>query len=93
MRPTLYYPSGAGRSQSYVAPAALDDGLADTLDLRRTLVAVRPTRGVTKADMVNNAALPRIDIDPETFRIEVDGDEIVPAPADQLPLAQLYALF
>jgi len=75
MRPTLYYPSGAGRSQSYVAPAALEAGLADRLGLRRTLVAVQPTREVTKADMVLNDALPAIEIDPETFRITVDGDE------------------
>ncbi|HEX8487104.1 MAG TPA: urease subunit alpha [Propionibacteriaceae bacterium] len=93
MRPTLYYGSGASRSQSYVSPAALDHGLADSLGLRRSLVAVKSTRDVTKADMVNNDALPRIVIDPETFSIEVDGDLIVPAPADRLPLAQLYALF
>ncbi|HYP46746.1 MAG TPA: urease subunit alpha [Propionibacteriaceae bacterium] len=93
MRPTLYYAGGSARSQSYVAPAALDHGLADQLGLQRSLVAVRPTRGVTKADMVNNSALPDIRIDPESFRIQVDGDEIVPAPADRLPLTQLYNLF
>ncbi|MBA3530223.1 MAG: urease subunit alpha [Propionibacteriaceae bacterium] len=93
MRPTLYYPSGATRSQTYVAPAALENGLADTLDLRRTLVGVLPTRDIGKADMVNNAELPSIQIDPETFRIEVDGDEIVPNPVDRVPLGQLYALF
>jgi urease subunit alpha len=93
MRPALYYPSGAGRSQSYVAPAALDNGLADSLGLNRALVAIKPTREVGKADMVNNDAQPVIKIDPESFRIEVDGSEIVPAPADWLPLAQLYALF
>jgi urease subunit alpha len=93
MRPALYYASGAARSQSYVSPAALDAGLADTLGLQRTLVAVKPTRDVRKSDMVNNDALPRITVDPETFRIEVDGDEIVPAPAERLPLAQLYSLF
>ena len=43
--------------------------------------------------MVLNDALPSIVIDPETHRIEVDGDEIVPAPAAELPLAQLYNLF
>ncbi len=43
--------------------------------------------------MVNNTALPRIDIDPETFAIDVDGERIDPAPATELPLAQLYAMF
>jgi urease subunit alpha len=93
MRPTLYYPSGPVRSQTYVSPAALADGLEAKLGLRRQLVAVKPTREVRKTQMINNATLPRIEIDPETFRIEVDGDEIVPNPVATVPLGQLYALF
>lgn len=92
MRPTLA-DDGSAHGVSFVSPAALEDGLADRLGLRRRLAAVRPTRGVTKADMVNNTALPRIDIDPETFAIDVDGERIVPAPATELPLAQLYSMF
>ncbi len=93
LRPALYYGSGSYRSQSYVAPAALDAGLAEELGLRRQLVAVKPTRSVGKAQMINNDALPTIKIDPETFGIAIDGDEITPAPAASLPLAQLYQLF
>ena len=43
--------------------------------------------------MINNSATPAIDIDPETFAIAIDGETVVPAPADRLPLAQLYSLF
>ena len=93
MRPALYYGSGRYRSQSYVAPAALEVGLAAELGLARDLVGVRPTRAVGKAQMINNDALPAIEIDAETFRITVDGTEITPAPAEVLPLAQLYSLF
>ena len=93
MRPALYYGAGAGLSQTYVSPAALAAGLADELGLRHQLVGVKPTRGVTKADMINNDALPDIVIDPETFSITVDGTLIVPDPVDRLPLAQLYSLF
>ena len=85
MRPALYYGSGSYRSQSYVAPAALEAGLADELGLRRELVAVNPTRSVGKAQMINNDALPRIEIDAETFAIAVDGDQITPAPGLQPP--------
>ena len=92
MRPTLA-DDGSAHGVSFVSPAALEDGLADRLGLRRRLAAVKPTRGVTKADMVNNTALPRIDIDPETFAIDVEGERIVPAPATELPLAQLYSMF
>ncbi|TIC87672.1 urease subunit alpha [Nocardioides sp. GY 10113] len=92
MRPTLVE-DGSPYSVSFVAPAALEDGLADRLGLRRELAAVRPTREVSKASMINNDALPRIDIDPETFAIDVDGERITPAPATELPLAQLYTMF
>ena len=84
---------GADVSVSFVSPAALDDGLAERLGLARTLLPVAGTRDVGKAQMRNNDYLPRIDIDPESFAIEVDGELVVPAPADRLPLAQLYSLF
>jgi len=93
MRPTLFEASAADHAVSFVAPAALEDGLEARLGLRRRLVGVKPTRQVGKADMRNNDVCPRIDIDPETFRIEVDGEVVVPAPADRLPLAQLYSMF
>ncbi len=93
MRPALYYGAGAYRSQTYVAPAALEAGLAGRLGLKRELVACRPTRDVGKAQMINNDALPKIDIDPETHAIAIDGTPIVPSPATVLPLAQLYQLF
>jgi urease subunit alpha len=96
MRPTLIHPAdgtGADLSMSFVAPAAVEDGLAARLGLRRTLVGVKPTRDVGKAQMINNDALPNIRVDPETFAIHVDGQLIEPLPATQLPLAQLYAMF
>jgi urease subunit alpha len=48
---------------------------------------------VGKAQMRNNDALPDLVIDAETFAITVDGDLVVPQPAEWLPMAQLYALF
>lgn len=95
MRPALVAEGGAGadRSLTFVAPAALDAGLAETLGLRSRLVGVRPTRDVTKADMVNNSATPDIEVDPESFEIRVEGEVVVPSPATELPLAQRYSLF
>ncbi|MBL0748350.1 urease subunit alpha [Nocardioides baculatus] len=93
MRPTLVADTGADHAVSFVAPAAIADGLADRLGLRRRLVGVRPTREVGKAAMVNNDALPMIEVDAETFAITIDGELVEPAPAERLPLAQLYAMF
>jgi urease subunit alpha len=90
--------AGSGRgaaeaSLAFVAPAALEAGLGERLGLRRAVRAVADTRGVTKADLPENTALPEIRVEPDTFRVWVDGEEIEPRPASELPLAQRYFLF
>ncbi|WP_371775415.1 urease subunit alpha [Streptomyces sp. NBC_01438] len=97
-QPVLLRPAAAAGaaphlSVSFVAPAALADGLAERLGLERELVAVRPTRHLTKADLPNNTALPDIKVDPETFAIHIDGELVEPSPATELPLAQRYSMF
>jgi urease subunit alpha len=94
--PVLMRPMFAGggrvaarRSLAFVAPAA-DLG---ELGLEAGVVTVKDTRALTKADMPLNAALPEIRVEPDTFRVWVDGEEIVPDPVGELPLAQRYALF
>jgi urease subunit alpha len=93
MRPAFTDAIGADLSVSFVSPAALEDGVAERLRLRRRLLAVAPTRQVGKAQMRNNDVLPQIDIRPDTFAISIDGDHVVPDPVDRLPLAQLYTMF
>jgi urease subunit alpha len=80
-------------STTFVAQAAIDDGLAGRLGLSRRLSAISSTRGVGKGDLPNNAALPAIEVDPETFLVTIDGELIRPAPASELPLTQRYSLF
>ncbi|MBG6182967.1 urease subunit alpha [Arthrobacter sp. CAN_A214] len=78
---------------SFVTPAALADGLEERLGLTRSLTAIRPTRDVTKASLPNNTALPRIEVNPETFLVSIDGQVVEPAPVSELPLTQRYSLF
>jgi urease subunit alpha len=80
-------------SVSWVAPAALEDGLAERLGLARALVPVADTRAVGKADLPANGALPQIRVDARTFVVTVDGEAIEPDPPAELPLAQRYSLF
>ncbi|NEW76273.1 urease subunit alpha [Streptomyces rhizosphaericus] len=85
--------AAARGSVNFVTQAALDDGLADRLDLRKRFAPIRGTRGVTKADMRENDALPRVEVDPDTFTVTIDGEPVEPAPATELPMAQRYFLF
>ena len=85
--------AAARNSVAFVAPAALDGGLADRLGLSRALVAVRDTRRLTKADLPGNDALPAIRVEPDTFAVTVDGELIEEQPPVELPMAQRYFLF
>ena len=93
MRPALVNGAAADLALAFVPPVALEAGLTESLGLRRGLAPITPTRDIGKADMVLNDALPRIDIDAETFAIAIDGETVEPAPATELPLAQLYSMF
>ncbi|MEV6060337.1 urease subunit alpha [Nocardia asteroides] len=86
-------PAAAATSLHFVSEQAIDDGLANRLDVRRKLVPVKNTRKVTKADMPHNDAMPRIEVDPDTFTVRVDGEVWAEEPATELPMAQRYFLF
>jgi urease subunit alpha len=79
---------------TFVSKAALAGGLAGRLGLAKELVAVENVRGgISKASMIHNGATPKIEIDPETYRVSADGELLVCEPADKLPMAQRYFLF
>ena len=80
-------------SVAWVAPAALEDGLADRLAVRRPLVPVRNMRALAKADLKANGAMPTIEVDPRTFAVRIDGALVIEDPVSVLPLAQRYAMF
>jgi len=56
-------------------------------------VAVSDTRKLTKKDLIWNDALPKMEIDPETYSVKADGVELRCEPAAVLPMAQRYFLF
>ncbi|UKY54368.1 urease subunit alpha [Streptomyces inhibens] len=80
-------------SVNFVSRQAIEDDLPERLPLAKRYEAIRSTRGVTKADMRNNDALPRVQVDPDTFTVTIDGEVVEPAPATELPMAQRYFLF
>ena len=83
----------ARTSVAFVAPAALESGLEQRLGLERRMVAVADVRQRRKADLPLNDALPRIEVDPDTFTVRIDGEAVGASPATRLPMAQRYFLF
>lgn len=80
-------------SLTFVSQAAYQDGIRRTLDLKRHVRPVKNIRNLSKKDMVNNDALPKLDVDPETYEVFVDGEKITSEAATELPLTQRYFLF
>ena len=79
---------------TFVSAAALAEGVAQRCGLSKTVLAVENTRGrIGKRDMVLNDALPKIEVDPETYEVRADGEPLVCEPAEVLPMAQRYFLF
>ncbi|MER6475353.1 urease subunit alpha [Streptomyces filamentosus] len=85
--------AAAAGSVNFTAEAAVEDDLPQRLGLAKEFVPIRSTRRVTKADMRENDALPRVEVDADTFTVTIDGEAVEPAPAAELPMAQRYFLF
>jgi urease subunit alpha len=80
-------------SVSFVSRAGLENGMAQKLNLRKRLVAVKGTRTVRKSDLVLNDYQPVIEVDAQTYEVRADGQLLTCEPAKVLPLAQRYFLF
>ncbi|MGC4366273.1 urease subunit alpha [Hydrogenophaga sp. R2] len=85
--------ASARSSLSFVSQSALAAGVGARYGLHKTLSAVQGCRHITKADMVHNALLPRMEIDPQTYAVRADGVLLTCEPARSLPMAQRYFLF
>jgi urease subunit alpha len=80
-------------SLTFLSTAAIEAGVPQTLGLQKRTVAVSGCRTLTKADMVNNDALPNIEVDSDTYEVRADGELLKCEPAQTLPMAQRYFLF
>jgi len=78
-------------SVHFVSRAGIDSGAL--AGLSRPAVPVRGCRGLGKRDMVLNDALPKIEVDPDSYEVRADGELLTCEPVDVLPLAQRYFLF
>jgi urease subunit alpha len=78
---------------TFVSQAALDRRVPEELGLQKTCLPVRRCRNITKQSMVFNNAMPKIEIDPETYEVVVDGVIATVEPAKKLALTKLYYLY
>jgi urease subunit alpha len=83
----------ASTSVTFLSRAAVEDGVAARLGLRKTTATVRGCRRLTKASMIHNDYCPHMEVDAETYEVRADGQVLTCEPARALPMAQRYFLF
>jgi urease subunit alpha len=77
---------------TFCAAAAVESDVAERFRLAKRLSPTSGTRSLTKQAMVRNGYTPDISIDPETYRVEVDGELCTCNPMEEVPLGRLYIL-
>ncbi|MBF2756546.1 urease subunit alpha [Staphylococcus sp. GDY8P57P] len=78
---------------TFVSKTAFESGIYRSLNLQRMVRPVHGIRNLTKKDMKNNDATPKLDVDPQTYEVFVDDEKVTSEPATELPLTQRYFLF
>jgi len=99
-QPVLYRPMFAAygkakytTSVTFMSKAAIELGVPEKLGLKKQIKPVQGIRQLSKQDMKLNAAMPTIEVDPQTYEVIVDGELVTCEPAEILPMAQRYFLF
>ncbi len=77
---------------TFVSTAAYEDGIRERLGLERLVLPVKNCRSLTKKHMVRNDATPKIEVNPHTYAVMLDGQHATVPPAKNLALSQLYFL-
>jgi urease subunit alpha len=80
-------------SVTFTSKAAIRNSLQKKLDLKKKLLPVKNCRNISKKSMVYNNLIPKIEIDPETYVVKVDGKLATTEAAKELSLSRLYNLF
>ena len=77
----------------FVSKLASENKDLDELALRKKVVPVEHTRNISKKSMKLNDLCPKIEVDPETYEVRLNGELITCEPAKELPMAQRYFLY
>ncbi|MCH2576009.1 urease subunit alpha [Candidatus Poribacteria bacterium] len=80
-------------SASFLSLAGVENNISDHLKLQKRILPVSNCRNINKESMIHNAYTPQVTVNPETYEVRADGEHLVCAPAEVLPMAQRYFLF
>ena len=77
----------------FVSKLASENKGLDALATRKNVFPVEHTRNISKKSIKLNDLCPKIEVDPETYEVRLNGELITCEPAKELPMAQRYFLY
>ncbi|MDU6239780.1 MAG: urease subunit alpha, partial [Bradyrhizobium sp.] len=77
---------------NFMSKLAVDADIRGRLGLGRATVQIKNVRRLRKTDMIRNAAMPHVEVDPQTFEVRADGKLLMCPPATTVPLARRFML-
>ncbi|GAE93330.1 urease alpha subunit [Gracilibacillus boraciitolerans JCM 21714] len=80
-------------SITFISQIAFQEKVHEQLGLQKIIVPVKNCRNISKMDLPLNGATPKIDVNPETYEVKVDGELITCEPFKEVAMAQRYYLF
>ncbi|MHB8602152.1 MAG: urease subunit alpha [Nitrosotalea sp.] len=80
-------------SFTFTSQLAIQNKISEKLNLQKKLLPVGGCRKIGKKDMLYNDLTPKIEIDPETYIVKVNGKLATTQASEKVPLARLYNLF
>ena len=78
---------------TFTSKAAIELGMPKKLGLQKKVVPVKNCRKIGKKNLLLNDKTPKIDVDPETYEVKVDGKLATVESAKTLSLSRTYNLF
>ena len=78
---------------TFVSQYAYEHGIKEKLGLQKEVLPVKGIRNLTKKDMKLNGEMPKLEVDPQTYDVKINGELATCEPAETLPLTQRYFLF
>lgn len=80
-------------SFTFTSQLSIRNKISEKLNLQKKLLPVGKCRKINKKDMLYNDLTPKIEIDPETYVVKVNGKLATTQASEKVPLARLYNLF
>ena len=78
---------------TFVSAVSIEKGIVQEYGLEKMVLPIAGCRSISKQDLIHNDQTPEIEVNPENYKVTVDGEHITCEPATELPLAQRYFLF